>query len=240
MQSFISFSAVAVPEPPKGSNSRRRSQQWAILLLLLFGLMTGLQLDAAAQNKESMPAADHPPALPEDISPLLIGESIPRVALPDKEGKLFDLNKALAEKPVVLIFYRGGWCPFCNRQLAGLQTINGDLQKKGFQVIAISTDRPELLKQSSEKEQLDYVLLSDASLATARKFGIAYKAPEQYTGILSKSTGGKNSDLLLPVPAVFILDRKGIIRFEYINPDFKQRISASLLWSAANVLYAEL
>ncbi|MBO9592609.1 MAG: AhpC/TSA family protein [Niabella sp.] len=184
--------------------------------------------------------ADRPPELPEDISPLLIGEPIPPIILPDKEGNLLDLNKAIAAKPTVLIFYRGGWCPFCNRQLSDLQAINGTLVKKGFQVIAISTDRPGLLKSTAEEKQLNYTLLSDADVATARKFGIAYRAPKQYTGLLSKSTGGKNNNFLLPVPSVFILDRKGVIRFEYINPDFKQRIRAALLLAAANALYAEL
>ncbi|MBZ4192527.1 peroxiredoxin-like family protein [Niabella beijingensis] len=238
MQSSVLFSTVAVFEQRDVSNGRSIVRRWAGLLLLL--LLAALQFSTAAQQRRDSITADHPPAFPEDISPLLTGESIPRVTLPDKEGKLFDLNKAVTAQPVVLIFYRGGWCPFCNRQLAGLQAVNGDLVKKGFQVIAIGTDSPELLKRSSEKEKLDYLLLSDAGVTTARKFGIAYKAPEQYAGILQKSTGGKNKDLLLPVPAVFILDRKGVIRFEYINPDFKQRISVPLLLAAANALYAEL
>ncbi|WP_018631130.1 hypothetical protein [Niabella aurantiaca] len=87
---------------------------------------------------------------------------------------------------------------------------------------------------------MDYLLLSDATVSAAIRFGIAYKAPQQYTGMLSKSTGGKNKELLLPVPSVFILDRKGVIRFEYINPDFKQRISAPLLLAAEDALYSEL
>lgn len=208
-----------------------------LLTLLLAGLPSGTAAQETIQRKA---AADGPPALPEDISPLLIGEPVPQTILPDKDGRLLDLNKAIAEKPAILIFYRGGWCPFCNRQLSDLQGINKTLVKKGFQVIAISTDSPGLLKSTAEKEKLDYTLLSDADVATARKFGIAYQAPKQYTGILSKSTGGKNNAFLLPVPAVFMLDRKGTIRFEYINPDFKQRISARLLMAVAEVLYAEL
>ncbi|MCD2422495.1 AhpC/TSA family protein [Niabella pedocola] len=210
-------------------------------MLLWIGLLAGSPLDGAAQESLSAKTmAARPPELPEDISPLLIGEPIPPTILPDKEGNLLDLNKAVAEKPTVLIFYRGGWCPFCNRQLSDLQGINKILVKKGFQVVAISTDSPGLLKSTAEKGRLDYTLLSDADVATALKFGIAYKAPKQYTGILSKSTGGKNSAFLLPVPAVFMLDRKGTIRFEYINPDFKQRISGALLLAAADALYTEL
>lgn len=178
--------------------------------------------------------------MPEDISPLLIGEQIPAMMLPDKDGKMFDVNKSAMEKPVILVFYRGGWCPFCTKQLSGLQNINADLNKKGYQIIAVSTDAPELLKSSTVKEKLAYTLLSDADLNAAKQFGIAYKAPAAYASMLPKSTGGKDTDLLLPVPAVFILDKKGAIRFEYINPDFKQRISASLLLAAADALYNDL
>ncbi|UCJ04832.1 hypothetical protein KTO58_14080 [Chitinophaga pendula] len=99
---------------------------------------------------------------------------------------------------------------------------------------------PAMPEDISPLEKLGYVLLSDADLAVSKQLGIAYRASGQYATILPKSSSGKNNDLLLPVPAVFILDKKGVIRFEYINPDFKQRISASLLLAAAGALYEEL
>ncbi|HWV67977.1 peroxiredoxin-like family protein, partial [Chitinophaga sp.] len=169
------------------------------------------------------------PQQPEDISPLLNGESIPAVILKDVSGKAFDLNKAVANKPTILIFYRGGWCPFCSRQLSGLQEIVPVLEEKGYQLIAVSTDKPEGLKQSAVKQQLGYTLLSDADTKVSKLFGIAYKAPEAYWEMLPKTSGGMDTDLLLPVPSVFILDRKGVIHFEYINPDFKQRLNPELL-----------
>lgn len=180
------------------------------------------------------------PEKPEDISPLLIGETIPMATLSDASGKNFNLNKAIAQKPTILIFYRGGWCPFCSRQLAGLQEIAPELEKLGYQFIAISTDTPEGLMQSATKEKLSYTLLSDADLTLSRQFGIAFKAPKAYWEMLPKTTGGKNVDLLLPVPSVFILDRKGGIRFEFINPDFKQRLSPELLTAVAQVLKKDL
>ncbi|RYY23414.1 MAG: peroxiredoxin family protein [Chitinophagaceae bacterium] len=180
------------------------------------------------------------PQKPEDISPLLIGEKIPVVSLPDAAGNNYDLNKAVSEKPTILIFYRGGWCPFCSRQLAGLQDITPQLQKSGYQLIAISTDEPAGLSQSTNKEKLSYTLLSDADLNVSKKFGLAFKAPKNYNDLLAKSGGGKNVDLLLPVPSIFILDRKGVIQFEYINPDFKQRISAELLLAVAQTLKGNL
>ena len=180
------------------------------------------------------------PVKPEDISPLLPGENIPQVKLIDADGQSFDLNAAVLSKPTILVFYRGGWCPYCSKQLAGLQEIEQDLIKMGYQVVAVSTDSPENLKQSATKEKLTYTLLSDADLAVSKQFGIAFKSPQAYDKFLPQTSGGKNVDKLLPVPSIFILNRKGNIRFEYINPNITERLSPALLKAAAGALYAEL
>lgn len=179
------------------------------------------------------------PEKPTDISPLLIGETIPQIILPDAGGKSFDLNSKVAEKPTILIFYRGGWCPYCNKELAGIQSIQGELVKLGYQIIAISTDSPENLSKTMQTNKLEYTLLSDANLEVAKKVGIAFKAPKGYSEVLAEGSGGKDVEKLLPVPSVFILNEKGNIQFEYINPDYKQRISASLLQSVATALRKE-
>jgi peroxiredoxin len=180
------------------------------------------------------------PQKSEDISPLLNGEKIPMALLPDISGKIFDLNKAVSEKPTVLIFYRGGWCPYCSKQLSGLRLAAPELEKLGYQLIAISTDAPEGLMQSATTEKLGFTLLSDADLSLAKQLGIAYKAPLEYWEMLLKSTHGKDVDLLLPVPSVFILDKKGRIQFEYINPDFKQRMNPDLLKTVAACIKKDL
>lgn len=180
------------------------------------------------------------PQNPEDISPLLIGESIPTVVLKDAEGNDFDLNRAIANKPSILIFYRGGWCPYCSKQLSGLQELMPQLEKIGYQLIAISTDSPDGLALSASEKHLGYTLLSDADLQVSKKFGLAFKAPQAYWEMLPKTTGGKNKDLLLPVPSIFILDRGGKIHYEYINPDFKQRLRPNILKMMATEIYQEL
>jgi peroxiredoxin len=180
------------------------------------------------------------PAKPEEVSPLLIGENIPVIQISDAMGNNFDLNSAIARQPTLLIFYRGGWCPYCNKQLSGLQEIENELKKMGYQIIAISTDSPDNLKVSATKNKLDYTLLSDADLTVSKQFGLAYKAPVAYDKILPASSGGKNADKLLPVPSVFIISKKGNIRFEYINVDFKQRINPDLLKAVAQAVYSEL
>jgi len=200
--------------------------------LLLFSVISTLSVNAQISSNI--------PAQPQDISPLLTGENIPVINLPDAMGKNFDLNAAIAQKPTILIFYRGGWCPYCNKQLSGIQEIEPALNKMGYQVIAISTDSPDNLRSSVEKNKLEYTLLSDADLSVSKQFGLAYKAPAAYDKLLPTSSGGKNQDKLLPVPSIFFISKKGNIRFEYINVDFKQRISPDLLKSVAQTIFSEL
>lgn len=180
------------------------------------------------------------PLMPQDVSPLLVGENIPMATLPDVDGQSVNLNQLVARKPTILVFYRGGWCPYCSKQLSGLQEIEEDLMQLGYQLIAVSTDSPENLRQTEEKQALTYTLLSDADLALSKQFGIAYKSPKNYDKFLPETSGGKNVDKLLPVPSVFFINREGNIRFEYINPDISQRLSAALLKAAAEALLEEM
>ncbi|MGO1245284.1 MAG: peroxiredoxin-like family protein [Sphingobacterium sp.] len=180
------------------------------------------------------------PLKAENVSPLLIGEKIPALTLTDAMGEMIQLGKLFSEKPTIFVIYRGGWCPYCNLQLSGLQEIEKDLTMLGYQIIAVSTDKPENLKASSDKGELGYTLLSDADLSLAKAMGLAFKAPEAYHKFLPETTGGKNKDMLLPVPSVFILNKAGEIRFEYIEPNFKERVSPDLLKVVAGALYKTL
>lgn len=107
-------------------------------LCTFFSSATNAQQPNKSMNDKKMMDGDMKqssyviPQKPEDISPLLNGENIPLVTLLDASGSSFDLNKAVAEKPTILIFYRGGWCPFCSKQLSGLQEIAPDLKKEGY------------------------------------------------------------------------------------------------------------
>jgi len=168
------------------------------------------------------------PAKAIDVSPLLIGEKAPRAFVSSFAGKPDSLSHILSVKPTVLIFYRGGWCPYCNIHLAELQNIEKDILKLGYQIVAISPDSPENLAASMNKHKLNYQLLSDANMNISLSFGIAYSVPETSKERLSSASGGGNPGLL-PVPSVFVLNQQGEILFEYINPDYKKRLKGSLL-----------
>ena len=188
--------------------------------LLMIMILSSLLLSTAAQSI---------PGTPTDISPLLIGEKIPDIQLSNLEGKKVSLNDIISKEQTLLIFYRGGWCPYCNLQLAELQSIESEILKSGFNIIAISPDSPDNLKASIEKHKLNYTLLSDSKTDAARAFGIAFQASERYGEMLGKASGSLNTQGLLPVPAVFVLNKQGEILFEYINPDYKKRLKGSLL-----------
>lgn len=163
-----------------------------------------------------------------DISPLLTGESIPEIELKKINGETIALKNITRSKPTVLIFYRGGWCPYCNLHLSELQRIEKDILMLGYQIVAVSPDSGENLKASMDKHKLNYQLLSDSDMKAAQAFGIAYAVPETSKARLSDSSGRKNPGLL-PVPSVFVLDQQGEILFEYINPDYKKRVKSGLL-----------
>lgn len=175
------------------------------------------------------------PADPTAISPLLIGEKIPALTLVDMSGKDVSLLDLAAQKPSVIVFYRGGWCPYCNLHLSELQTIEAEIIDAGYQIIAISPDSPESLQVSVSKNKLNYLLLSDVKTEASRAFGLAFQAPERYAEILSKASADRNRNAL-PVPAVFVVNPAGEVLFEYINPDYKKRLKGSLLLAVLNEL----
>jgi peroxiredoxin len=175
------------------------------------------------------------PKTATDISPLLIGATLPNLSLKTAEDSAVNLADLFAKKRTVLVFYRGGWCPYCNLQLAALGEAEKELLDLGYQIIAISPDSPKNLKSTDEKEKINYLLLSDGNGELAKAVGLAFQAPKKYESKLSDSSAGLNNSFL-PVPALFILNEKGEIEFEHITPDFKHRITTELLLAAAKAL----
>ncbi len=165
---------------------------------------------------------------PEEVSPLLIGQQVPDISLKSADNRELQLRSLVAEKPTVLLFYRGGWCPYCNAHLSEIQEAEEAIIEQGYQILAISPDAPANLQTTEDDKQIHYQLYSDADGTLMKAMGIAFKAPENYLGLLEKSSEGENQGIL-PVPSVFMLDTNGNIEFEYVNPDYKTRISGKLL-----------
>ncbi len=138
-------------------------------------------------------------------------------------------------------FYQGGWCPFCTKHLAALASIEKDLAAAGFQLLAISTDAPANLREKPEHQTLTYTLLSDSTMDAAKAFGIAFTVPDdvlvKYKGYgidLEAASGQKHH--LLPHPAVFVVDKTGVIRFAHVNSDYKTRLDPAKILEAARAV----
>jgi peroxiredoxin len=177
----------------------------------------------------------------ENVTPLLIGQTAPNSTIQTVDGDPVSLKALTMQKPTVLIFYRGGWCPYCNRQLAGLKDIEGQLDELGYQILAISPETPAQLQQQKLQTKFSVTLLADPDLEAISGFGIGFYVPDaQRTTYKSKWDINLTSDktsgtAVLPAPAVFILDTKGKVLFSYVNPDIKTRISPELLYQAAKL-----
>lgn len=193
----------------------------------LFILFAAVSTVANAQNAVAKTATD--------IAPLLIGEKIPNSTLKSSDNAAVSLSDLISTKKTVLVFYRGGWCPYCNLHLAALAEAEKQILDLGYQIVAVSPDSPENLKITAEKDKVKYTLLSDANGALIKEFGIAYEAPENYKSVINVHSNGMNTSFL-PVPSVFVVNTNGDILFEYVSPDFKQRISAELLVSVLKTL----
>lgn len=203
--------------------------------LLLFSLLA-LTVSAQAQSTYAEKASE--------VAPVLTGTTIPNATVKTVEGKTIDIESIISQKPTVLIFYRGGWCPYCNAHLAELQQIEDQLVEIGYQVLAVSPDRPEVLKESISKHDLSYTLLSDSPMNLTKAFGLAFKVDErtveQYknSGIDLEENSGFDHHLL-PVPAVYLINPDGLITFQYVNPNYKTRINSNVLLSAAKAYFPD-
>lgn len=180
----------------------------------------------------------------DTVMPLLPGQMVPTVMTNTIDNKQVDLANIIKGKPTVLFFYRGGWCPFCNVQMGQLQAIEGELEALGFQLIGISTDSPANLQKSSKDKQLSYQLLSDYNSQVSQAFGLAFFTSKHVTerylakmnlqNPLQKNAKGEVR-LVLPVPAVYVIDNKGLVQFQYVNPNYKTRLAPELLLHAATL-----
>ena len=195
------------------------------ILLALIGVI-GFQSYAQVADKAA------------DISPLLIGEVFPDILLKSQEASEHSILSILSKKPTVILFYRGGWCPYCSAHLADIQEAESEIIKLGYQIVAISPDTPQNLTITDDKNKINYSLYSDSDGKLIKAIGIAFKAPEKYGQMLSEKSGGFNEGFL-PVPSAFVVNTSGKILFEYINPDYKTRLSSSLLLAVLKNLDTE-
>jgi peroxiredoxin len=173
------------------------------------------------------------------VQPLLPGMSAPKFDLLDAQGRPVHFDPEKLDKPLVLSFYRGGWCPYCNLHLAEMRKAEAELTDMGFDIWFISIDQPELLYESLQDPDIGYTVLSDSKLSATRAFGLAFRMPDDMVkkyleyGIDLEGSSGETHHVL-PAPATFIIGTDGIIQFQYTNPDYKVRLHPDVLLAAAH------
>ncbi|MBI1292937.1 redoxin domain-containing protein [bacterium] len=180
----------------------------------------------------------------EVAQPLKVGASLPAVPeLKDAQNNAVNLAETVNGKTTVLIFYRGGWCPYCNTHLGDLARVQPDLAADGVQIVAISPDSPATLAKHLEKKPLPYTLLSDSDHKAMEAFGVAFtvdgatqKKLKGYGIDLEQASG--SPDPILPVPSVFVLDKEGKIVYTHSDPNYKKRLSAKEVVEATKLAAA--
>ena len=186
-------------------------------------------------------------AIAEDansVTPLLNGQVAPKTTLKMADGTPVSLQALTMQKPSIVLFYRGGWCPYCNEQLAQLKDFEKDLVNMGYQILAISPESPARLQEQKLETEFLVTLLSDDKLDTIREFGVGFYV-DTVTELKYKTYGidltkGESGKSVLPAPAIFMLDKKGKVLFSYVNPDYKVRPSAELVLAVAKTLKKEM
>jgi len=160
---------------------------------------------------------------------LKAGDTVPDFTLPDAKGSDVRFADILARGPVVLSFYRGGWCPYCNLELQALQQALPQIRELGVQLIAVSPELPDQSLSTAEKHALAFTVLSDQGNRVAKDFGIVFTLPEVLRpiyvqfGIDLPAWNGDDS-FELPMPATYVIGRNGIILDGFVNTDYTQRM----------------
>ncbi|HTW48011.1 MAG TPA: peroxiredoxin-like family protein [Acidobacteriaceae bacterium] len=172
------------------------------------------------------------------------GDRAPDFRLPDARGGHVRLRDLLAKGPVVVSFYRGGWCPYCNLELRALQHALPQVRRLGAQLTAISPQTPDESFSTSEKNELAFAVLSDAGSATAKAYGIAFDLAEELRPLYTRfghALPDKNGDdsWVLPIPATYVVDTHGDVVLAFVDVDYRNRLEPGEIVAALEFLRKE-
>ncbi|MEL6322036.1 MAG: peroxiredoxin-like family protein [Cyanobacteria bacterium J06626_14] len=168
---------------------------------------------------------------------LSVGDRLPEISLPDVHGNIVNIQERLANGPVIIAFYRGQWCPYCNTELRVLQRYLPDFKAAGASLVAISPQTPDNSLSTTEKNELEYEVLSDVGNVVARELGLVFTLPESLRPIyenfgidLPAHNGDRTFEL--PVPATYVVAQNGEIIYAFAEADYTQRAEPSDILAA--------
>lgn len=157
---------------------------------------------------------------------LRAGDTAPMFTLPDGNGDSVALSDLLADGPVVLMWYRGGWCPYCNMQLNAMQEVLPYFDDANATLVAISPEIPDSAMSTQEANELDFVVLSDVGNVAAKQFGVGYELPQELGERFKDRLGAYNTEpyaTQLPLAVTYIIDTDSSITWAFIDPDYRKR-----------------
>jgi peroxiredoxin len=174
-------------------------------------------------------------------SALKAGDHAPDFRLPDARGGYARLKNLLAAGPVVVSFYRGGWCPYCNLKLRALQKALPEITRLGAKLVAVSPQTPDESLSTAEKNELAFPVLSDIGSSTAKAFGIAYDLAEELRPIYARfghALPHKNGDesWVLAIPATYVINRDSTIALAFVDVDYSNRLEPAEIIAALKSL----
>lgn len=168
---------------------------------------------------------------------LPVGAKAPDFSLPQALGGMLSLSSFLAKGPVIVTFYRGGWCPFCDLQLRAYQSVLPQIIRLGGQLLAISPQTADYSLSDVEKKQLTFPVLSDVHNRVAREYGLVFELSDAWKELqrgfgnpIPKFNGDDSWEL--PMPGTFVLDRGGVVRLAHVDPDYTRRLEPAVMLDA--------
>lgn len=172
---------------------------------------------------------------------LIVGESIPNFSLPNATGEQLEIGKILENGPVVLSFYRGGWCPFCNLEFKALTDALPEIQSFNASLIGISPETPEMAQQTISKHNLPFEVLSDVGNQVIKQFGLLSIVYEEMRPLylqwgLDVPAHNGDDSWEIPIPATYVVDQQSVIRAAYVNKDYTQRMEPTDIIDALKTL----
>ena len=160
---------------------------------------------------------------------LKVGDHAPPIVLGDAKGATVDVGALLKQGPVIVTFYRGGWCPFCNLELKAYQQVLPEIAAAGASLVAISPEKPDESLSTSQKNELTFHVLSDVGQKVGRAFGLVYEFSDELRSVYNGfglDIPGKNGvpgEWALPVSATYVIDRDGTIIYADTDVDYRDR-----------------
>ncbi|KAI0880486.1 AhpC-TSA-domain-containing protein [Annulohypoxylon maeteangense] len=170
-----------------------------------------------------------------------VGQKIPSFTLPDSLNKTVSSTDLLAAGPLLITFYRGGWCPFCNIALHALQAKLPEIKAKGVTLVAITPELPDSSLTTAEKQGLTYPVLSDVGNKYAHQLGIVWAQPSELREVFAKIGNDlkkRNGDdsLEVPIPATLLVDREGTVRNLFLEANYSKRVEPDEVLGWINAL----